>query len=216
MCQIPSRKIWMRNEDCKWYKWKVKPEMILSWRFNQKERERERDLKYYSPCTSRSTMASGMWRSLTRQMYSVVSLARAGANCSPKLSDKSWICNGWMRMWKSGQICGLIIITTFYSYLSAVCIPIAGTVLCPGLAWPGPSLIYFGLPSVSITNKFATTCAKQVQSNWDKRQWEGNNSTQKERGRKRGGPATLTVADNNVDNTSFYFRLHKLFNTKDK
>lgn len=28
--------------------------------------------------------------------------------------------------------------------------------------------------------------------------------------------ATLTVADNNVDNTSFYFRLHKLFNTKDK
>lgn len=35
---------------------------------------------------------------------------------------------------------------------------------------------------------------------------------------ERGGRevATLTVADNNVDNTSFYFRLHKLFNTKDK
>lgn len=48
--------------------------------------------------------------------------------------------------------------------------------------------------------------------------------TNVERGRERdrGGrgrrsrQATLTVADNNVDNTSFYFRLHKLFNTKDK
>lgn len=40
-----------------------------------------------------------------------------------------------------------------------------------------------------------------------------------ERDRGGGGErevATLTVADNNVDNTSFYFRLHKLFNTKDK
>lgn len=35
-------------------------------------------------------------------------------------------------------------------------------------------------------------------------------------GQKQTDIEMLTVPDNNVDNTSFYFRLHKLFNTKDK
>lgn len=168
-------------------------------------------------------MASGMWRSLTRQMYSVVSLAKAGANCSPKLSDKSWIWNG------NGNECGNGIRQVNFGHNYYIVLLVSPTVphtICRhcALAW---SLIYFGLPSVSITNKFATTCAKQVQSNWAKRQWEGTQMDTQTNGRGRGCSrereggggrevATLTVADNNVDNTSFYFRLHKLFNTKDK
>lgn len=45
---------------------------------------------------------------------------------------------------------------------------------------------------------------------------EAEGVRERERGEGRREVATLTVADNNVDNTSFYFRLHKLFNTKDK
>lgn len=43
----------------------------------------------YSPWTNKSTIASGIWRSLTKQIYSAVSEAMAGKNCKPKLSDKS-------------------------------------------------------------------------------------------------------------------------------
>lgn len=46
--------------------------------------------------------------------------------------------------------------------------------------------------------------------------WQRQRVLERERGEGRREVATLTVADNNVDNTSFYFRLHKLFNTKDK
>lgn len=47
--------------------------------------------------------------------------------------------------------------------------------------------------------------------------WQRQRVLERERGGEgRREVATLTVADNNVDNTSFYFRLHKLFNTKDK
>lgn len=70
-----------------------------------------------------------------------------------------------------------------------------------------------------VQNKCSQTGPKDNEKahKWTHRQMaEAEGVRERERGEGRREVATLTVADNNVDNTSFYFRLHKLFNTKDK
>lgn len=47
----------------------------------------------FLPWTNKSMIASGLWRSLTRQIYSAVSLANAGWNCKLKFSGDNVIWN---------------------------------------------------------------------------------------------------------------------------
>lgn len=50
------------------------------------------------PCTSRSAIASGLCRSLNRQVYSAVSAELVGLMCKLKLPGSSVICAATVRM----------------------------------------------------------------------------------------------------------------------
>lgn len=58
-----------------------------------KRKKTEFSTKMHLPWTNKSIIASGLWRSLTRQIYSAVSLANAGWNSRLKFSGDSVIYN---------------------------------------------------------------------------------------------------------------------------